>query len=150
MLYEYWNEGDTLYSGYFDFWPEWLFQYYNELSLRKPIKSSYPMWKSEQYRMKPKYHILRLLMPLIKYFNANMEEYCNQFIITCQSCNVFVTWSVRSGELFYVTFIHDGMCTLGIYPEVFYPEILFFQWTARTKIQHLYQKILKKDNCDQM
>ena len=45
-LYKYWEEEDTTYSGDFDFWPEWLFQYYNEMPLGEAIESAYPMWKS--------------------------------------------------------------------------------------------------------
>ena len=37
MLDEYWDEVDTHYSRDFQFWPEWLFQYYNELPLGEAI-----------------------------------------------------------------------------------------------------------------
>ena len=42
-LYELWDEGD---SGYFCFWPKWLFQYYDELALVEAIESFYLAWKS--------------------------------------------------------------------------------------------------------
>ena len=34
---EKWYESNTPQSGYFDIWPDWLFQYYNELSLGDDI-----------------------------------------------------------------------------------------------------------------
>ena len=34
MLYEYWEERDKPYSDDFDFWPEWLFQCFNEPDFR--------------------------------------------------------------------------------------------------------------------
>ena len=46
-----------------------------------------------------------------------MEEECNKFKITCQRCNGFVTCSVNSGEVLYITFLHAGMSTIGLYPE---------------------------------
>ena len=52
----------------------------------------------------------------------NMEEGVNSFKITCQHCNGFVTFSVRSGELIYITFSHDELYTIGLYPEELVPE----------------------------
>ena len=49
MLYEYWDELDTPYSGGFYFCPERLFQYYNGLPLGENIESAYLIWKSEQH-----------------------------------------------------------------------------------------------------
>ena len=43
MLDEYWDEKDTPYSDDFDFWPDWLFQYYNELQLVEDIESYHLM-----------------------------------------------------------------------------------------------------------
>ena len=45
MLDEYWDKKDTPSSDDFGFWPDWLFQYYNELLLGEAIKSSYPVWE---------------------------------------------------------------------------------------------------------
>ena len=73
-LDEYWDEGDTPYSGDFDFFPHWLFQYYDELTLVETIESDYITWKSEQHRLTPKYEILRSLAPLVKHYNTTLEE----------------------------------------------------------------------------
>ena len=40
------------------------------------------------------------------------------------------------------------MSTLGLYPEELVPENLYFQLPARTKVQHMYQNILKEGNGD--
>ena len=100
----------------FYLFPDWLFQYYNELTLVEAIESDYLVWKSEQHRLAPKYYIMPSLVPPIKHYNVNMVEYYNQFKITCQRFNGFVTCSGRSGELLYVTFLHAGMSTLVLYP----------------------------------
>ena len=46
ILYKYWDECDTPYLCDFYFWPEWLFQYYNELPLGGSVESAYLMCKS--------------------------------------------------------------------------------------------------------
>ena len=33
MLYDYWDEKDIVYSDYYDFWPDWLYQYFSKLPL---------------------------------------------------------------------------------------------------------------------
>ena len=43
VLDKYWDEGYIPYSNDFDLWPEWLFQYYNELTLGESIESAYLM-----------------------------------------------------------------------------------------------------------
>ena len=40
------------------------------------------------------------------------------------------------------------MSTLGLYPEDNVTEIFYFQWPAKTKMQCMFQKILKEDNVD--
>ena len=45
ILDEYWDEKDTPHSEYFNLWPDWLFQYYNELVLGESIESAYLKWK---------------------------------------------------------------------------------------------------------
>ena len=77
-----------------------------------------------------------------------MEEDYNQFKITYQWCNGFVTCKGMSVELIYITFLCGGFSTLGIYPEELDPEIFYFQWPVRTKMQRLYQNILKEGNGD--
>ena len=47
VLDEYWYDKDTSYSDDFYFWPDWLFQHYNELPLGEAIESDYITWKSE-------------------------------------------------------------------------------------------------------
>ena len=78
-----------------------------------------------------------------------MEEDGNQFKITCQSCNDFVACSGSKVELLYITFLHSGLSTLGLYPEDIISEILCFQWPAKTEMQNLYQNLLKEGNGDQ-
>ena len=46
MLDKYWEGIDTPYSYDFDFWTEWLFQYFNELPLSEGIESAYLNWNS--------------------------------------------------------------------------------------------------------
>ena len=43
-------------------------------------------------------------------------------------------------------FLHTNMSTIGIYPEYLVPENLFFQWTVRTKMHHINQRIFKEVN----
>ena len=88
------------------------------------------------------------LVPLLKHYNVTMEEDDNEFKINCQSCNVFLTCSDRCGELLNITFIHAGMSTLGLYPEMIVPGSCYFKWPARTKIQCIYQIILKEEDGD--
>ena len=45
-LDEYLDEGDQTYSVSLYLWPQWLFQYYNELSIFEAIESVYLKWKS--------------------------------------------------------------------------------------------------------
>ena len=97
MLYGFWGEIDTPYSDYFYSWSEWLFQYYNELPLYEDIESTYLMWKSEQYRIIPKYYILSSLLPLVKHYFVTLEDDDNKFKINCQHSNGFVTCSVSFG-----------------------------------------------------
>ena len=66
MLDEYWDEKYTPYSDYFDFCPDWLYQYFNEMLLGKEIESAYLTWKLEQHILTPKYDILHSLVPLVK------------------------------------------------------------------------------------
>ena len=46
VLDENWEERDATYLNDFEFWTEWLFQYFNELKLGEAIESDYIMWKS--------------------------------------------------------------------------------------------------------
>ena len=62
-----------------------------------------------------------------------MWEDDNQFKITCQLCNGFVTCSDSSGDLLYITFINYGIYTLGIYPEELVPEITTFFFPLELK-----------------
>ena len=146
ILDEHWKEIDAPYSDGFGFWPDWMFQYFNELPLCESIESAYLVWKSEQHRLTSKHDIMcSLVTPVNQYF-VTMEEDGNQFKITCQHCNDFVTCSGSSVDLLYITFLHSGISTLGLYPEDIISEILCFQWPSETKMQSLYQNILEKGN----
>ena len=72
--------------------------------------------------MTPKYDVLYSLVSLIKHYFGAMEEYDNQFKITYQHCNGFVTFSGGSVELLYITFLHAVLSTLGPYPEYLDPK----------------------------
>ena len=106
------------------------------------------MWKSEQQRLKPKYDIVHSLLSLVKQYNVTMDEDDNKFKIICQRCNDFVTCSGRRGKLIYINFLHAGMSTLGLYPEEVVSENFCFRWPPRTKMQHIYQNLLKEVNSD--
>ena len=96
--------------------------------------------------MTPKYDILRSLVPLTNHYFITMEEDNNQFKITCQNCNDFVTCKDRRSELLYITFLHYVLSTFELYIEYLDPENSYFQWPDRTKMQHMYQKFLKEGN----
>ena len=51
-----------------------------------------------------------------------IEENDNKFKIACKQCNLFVTYKGRSGELIHITFLHDGISTLGLYNGDIDPE----------------------------
>ena len=118
------------------------------MPLVESIESAYIMCKSEQHRLIPIYDILRSFVLLVKHYLVTMEEDDNQFKINCQCCNGFLKCKGVSGELFYITCLRDGISTLGIYPEEIVPENFHFQSPSRTKVQHVYQKILKEGNGD--
>ena len=46
----------------------------------------------------------------------------------------------------YIAFLHAGISIIGLYPEGLFLENFYFHWPSRTKMQHLYQKLLKEDN----
>ena len=83
MLDGYWDEKNTPCSDIFDFWPDCLYQYFNELPLGEAIESDYLMWKSEKHRLAPKYDILCSLLALVKKYFVTMEDDYNQFKIIC-------------------------------------------------------------------
>ena len=58
LLDKYWNERDRPLPDYFEFCPDWLFQYYNELTLSEFIESVFLVWKSEKHKLTPKYYIM--------------------------------------------------------------------------------------------
>ena len=148
ILDECWDEKYTPYSYDFDLWPDWLFQYYNELPLGEYIESAYLTWKSEQHILIPNYEIMSSLVPLVKHYFVTTEDDDNKFKITRKYCNSFLTCKGRSGELLYTTFLHSGFYTLGPYSEELDTEIFHFQWHVRTKIKCMYHKFLKEFNVD--
>ena len=97
MFDEYWYKKDTPHPDDFNLWPDWLFQYYNEIPLVEAIESSYITLKIEQQRLIPNYYIMNLFVTLVKHYNVTMVEDDNQFKMTCQKFNCFVTCSGSSG-----------------------------------------------------
>ena len=57
---------------------------------------------------------------------------------------IFLICKSRSKEIIYINFLHSGLSTLGLYHEEIEPENFYSQWPARTKMQCMYQKYLKK------
>ena len=57
------------------------------------------------------------------------------FKINCQNCNEYVSLVRKSGKLISINFLHEGMSTIGIYPEGINPQNLFFPLPVRTKMQ---------------
>ena len=45
----------------------------------------------------------------------------------------------------YIVFLHAGISIIGLYPEGLFLENSYFHWPSRTKMQNLYQKLLKED-----
>ena len=101
------------------------------------------MWKVDQHILTPKYDISHSFVPLAKHYHVTYEEDDKPFKNTCQKCNGFSTCLDRSGELLYIIILHAGRSTFGLYPGELYPEIFYFQWPVRTKIQLIYQRVLK-------
>ena len=77
-----------------------------------------------------------------------IDEDTNKLIITCKKFNGFEKCKGRSVELLYITFIHAGLSTTGIYPEDLDPEKFYFQWPARTKMKCFYQEVFKEGDGD--
>ena len=76
---------------WFGLWPEWLFQYFNELPLGEGIESFYILLKSEQQILTPKYDILHSLVPLVNHYFVTMYDDDHQLKISCKRCNGVVT-----------------------------------------------------------
>ena len=73
-----------------------------------------------------------------------MEEDDTLLKIICQSCKGFVTCKGRSGEPLYMSFLHDGLSNISLYPEELDQDIIYFLWPTRKKIKRLYHKLLKE------
>ena len=69
------------------------------MSLGESIGIAYLTWKSEQHILTPKYDIMCSLVPLVKHCFVTVEEYDNQFKLTWENCNGFVTCKGGSVEL---------------------------------------------------
>ena len=67
-------EISTPYSYYFDFWPDWLYQYFNELTLGESIESNYITWNPEQHILTPKYDIMSSFGPLVNHYYVDLKD----------------------------------------------------------------------------
>ena len=86
-------------------------------------------------------------MPLVKTYRVTyVDDDDKPSKITCQRCNGYVRCDGKNGELIYITFLHAGMSTLGIYPKELSPEKFFFRWPGRTKMHRIYERIFKEYN----
>ena len=95
-------------------------------------------------RLTPKYDILRSFMPLVKQRHFNyVGDDDKLFKIAFKCYNGFLRCANKSVELIYITFLHSGMSTLGIFPADLNPVIFFFRWHDRTKINHIYHRLFK-------
>ena len=92
MLDEYWDEKDTPYINDSYFWPDRLYEYFNEIPLGESIESDDLTWNTEQHILIPKYYILRSFVPLVKRYFVTIDEDENIFKIRCKLCNGFVIW----------------------------------------------------------
>ena len=72
-----------------------------------------------------------------------MEEDDNQFKITCQPCNGFVTCKCRSGKLLYINFIGAILFNMGPYSEELNPENFYLKCPDITKMDHTHKNGLK-------
>ena len=55
-------------------------------------------------------------------------------------------WKI--GELLYINFLYEGMYNIVIYPEELNTYNSFFRCAGRTKMSHIYQRLLKEVNVD--
>ena len=69
---------------------------------------------------------MRSLVTLVKNYFLTVEEDDALFKITCQGCNVFVTFKGRRGELLKINFLHSELSTLVLYPEELDTKNFFF------------------------
>ena len=106
------------------------------------------MWKSEYHILTPKHDILRSLVPLVNHYFLTMEKDDNISKMTCKWCNGFVICKCRGRELLYINFLRYGLSNLVLYPEELDTEKFHIQWPARTKMQRMYQDLLKEGNGD--
>ena len=61
---------------------------------------------------------MRSLATLVKQYNMKMEEDDIKLEITLQSCNDFMTCYGRSKELICTDFLHDGIYSIRLYPNI--------------------------------
>ena len=100
----------------------------------KAIESYHLAWKSEQYRLIPKYYNPHSFVLMVKQYCVTYEDDDKPFKIICQYYNGFVICLSISVEILYINFIHSGESTIGLYPEHLDTENLYFQWHRRTKM----------------
>ena len=92
----------------------------------------------EKHRPTRKYEVLHSFVLLVKHYYVSEEDDDDKLSkITCKHCNGFVRWAGKSGELIYLTFIHEVRYTLEFYSKERVPENVFSQWPGRTKMNHL-------------
>ena len=68
MLDYQWDEEDTPYSDDYDLWPDWLYQYYNEIPFGVAIEIAYLALKLEKHRLISKYDNICSSVSLVKHF----------------------------------------------------------------------------------
>ena len=65
-------------------------------------------------------------MPLVKHYHVTyVGDDDKPLKITFQNFDGFIRCSGKSGKLLYITILHSGISTLGLYPEYINPQIFF-------------------------
>ena len=79
-----------------------------------------------------------------KYYRVAYEDDDKPLKFICQRCNGLLICSGRIGKLLCIKFIHAGMIIIVLYTEDIDLGNFYLQGTIRTKMQHIYQRLLKK------
>ena len=90
MIDRFRDEGDKKYSGGFDFYSQWLFQYFHDLTLYEDIESVYHTRKSEHHILTRKCDSLRSFLLPVKHYHVTHEDDDKPFKINYHRCNLFV------------------------------------------------------------
>ena len=112
------------------------------MSICTDTEIAYLIWMSEQHIVTSKYNFLRSCITLVKKYHViYIDDEDRPFKITRKNYNVYVKCSGIIVDPFYISLIHAGMTSLGIYLEDMDPEYLPCQLPGKNNIYLIYQKI---------